>query len=140
MEIRMDAQSTCEWRHIEVYEFGGFRLEVAERRLTQGTLRVHLAPKTYDLLVALVRHPGHLVTKRELLGRVWPNVSVEEGILTVHVSSLRKVLGDITRSPLYIETVSRSGYRFIGAVTPFNDQEVPASERWPFPAFAGARS
>jgi DNA-binding winged helix-turn-helix (wHTH) protein len=101
---------------------------------------VHLAPKTYDVLVALVRRPGHLVTKRELLGRVWPNVSVEEGILTVHVSSLRRVLGDITRSPLYIETVSRSGYRFIAAVTRLNDQDVPASERWSFPAFAGARS
>jgi DNA-binding winged helix-turn-helix (wHTH) protein len=140
MEIRMDAQSTFEWRHSEVYEFGGFRLEVAERRLTHGTLRVHLAPKTYDVLVALVRCPGHLVTKRELLGRVWPTVSVEEGILTVHVSSLRKVLGDITRSPLYIETVSRSGYRFIAAVTRLIDRDVPASEGGSFPAFAGAGS
>src|SRR5436190_10163287 len=141
MEIRMDAQSTFEWRHAEVYEFGGFRLEVAERRLTRGTLRVHLAPKTYDVLVALVRHPGHLVTKDELLRRVWPNVSVEEGILTVHVSGLRKVLGDITRSPLYIETVSRAGYRFIAAVTRLNDQDALVSSRRSFPAFAGgARS
>jgi DNA-binding winged helix-turn-helix (wHTH) protein len=140
MEIRMDAQSTFEWRHAEVYEFGGFRLEVAERRLTQGTQRVHLAPKTYDVLVVLVQHPGHLVTKGELLGRVWPNIAVEEGILTVHISGLRKILGDITRSPLYIETVSRSGYRFIAAVTRLNDLDVPLSARRSFPAFAGARS
>jgi len=137
MEIRMDAQSTFERRHGEVYEFGGFRLEVTERRLTRGTLRVHLAPKTFDVLVALVRRPESLVTKGELLGRVWPNVSVEEGILTVHVSSLRKVLGDITRTPHYIETVSRSGYRFIAAVNRLNDQDVPASGRWSFPDFGG---
>ena len=78
---------------------------------------LHLAPKTYyDVLVTLVRRAGRLVTKRELLERVWPNVFVEEGILTVHISSLRKALGDTRRSPAYIETVSRSGYRFIAAV------------------------
>ena len=121
MEIRMDAQSTFESRgQDEVYEFGGFRLEVRERRLTRGSLRVHLAPKAHDVLVALVRRPGRLITKSELLERVWPDVSVEEGNLTVHVSSLRKVLGDFSRSPAYIETVSRAGYRFIAMVTRLN--------------------
>jgi len=64
-------------------------------------------------------HPGsevRLVTKREILDRVWPDVFVAEGILTVHVATLRRVLGDTRRSPAYIETVSRSGYRFIADV------------------------
>ncbi len=107
----MDVQSRRDGQ--ELYEFGEFTLDVPERCLTRGALPVHLAPKTYDVLVALVRRAGHLVTKRELLDRIWPEVFVEEGILTVHVASLRKALGDMGRLPWYIETVSRSGYRFI---------------------------
>ena len=75
-----------------------------------------LAPKTYDVLVALIRRAGRLVTKHELLEGVWPGVFVDEGILTVHVAALRKALGETRQSPAYIETVSRSGYRFIAAV------------------------
>jgi hypothetical protein len=58
----------------------------------------------------------------EVTLEVWPGVFVDEGILTVHVAALRKVLGDTRRPPAYIETVSRSGYRFIGSVV----QPVPA--------------
>jgi DNA-binding winged helix-turn-helix (wHTH) protein len=93
------------------YEFGEFRLEPGERRLTRGGDAVALPPKTYDVLVALVRRPGELVTKRELLDAVWPDAFVEEGILAVHVSGLRKALGEDT-----IETVARAGYRFRAAV------------------------
>jgi DNA-binding winged helix-turn-helix (wHTH) protein len=59
-----------------------------------------------------VRHAGRLVTKRELLQVVWPDSFVEEGILAVHVSTLRKLLDDRKGGPRSIETVSRSGYRF----------------------------
>jgi DNA-binding winged helix-turn-helix (wHTH) protein len=89
-----------------------------------GVSPVHLAPKTYDVLVALVRRAGRLVTKHELLAGVWPGVFVDEGILTVHVAALRKALGDTRRSPTYIETISRSGYRFIGRVGPAREHEV----------------
>jgi DNA-binding winged helix-turn-helix (wHTH) protein len=85
---------------------------------------VHLAPKTYDVLVALVRRAGRLVTKHELLNGVWPGVFVDEGILTVHVAALRKALGDTRCSPTYIETVSRSGYRFIGSLGPARERGV----------------
>ena len=102
-------------RH-EVYAFGGFKLDVADRRLSIGATTVHLAPKAHDLLVALVRDAGRLVTKQELLSRVWADAFVEEGIIAVHVSSLRKALGDDNRRPSVIETVSRSGYRFIAPV------------------------
>ena len=98
----MDVQSRRDGQ--ELYEFGEFTLDVPERRLTRGAFRVHLAPKTYDVIVALVRRAGHLVTKRELLNRIWPDVFVEEGILTVHVATLRKALGDMRRLPWYIET------------------------------------
>jgi DNA-binding winged helix-turn-helix (wHTH) protein/lipopolysaccharide biosynthesis regulator YciM len=101
----------------EIYEFGEFALEVPERRLLQAGQSVPVTPKAYDLLVVLVRNAGNLVTKRQLLEQVWPESFVEEGILAVHVSSLRKILGHDDGSRRYIETVARSGYRFIGTVT-----------------------
>jgi DNA-binding winged helix-turn-helix (wHTH) protein len=99
-----------------LYEFAPFMLDVPQRDFTCEVERIHLAPKTFEVLVALVTRPHRLVTKRELLDSVWPNVFVAEGILTVHVAALRRVLGDTRRSPAYIETVSRSGYRFIAEV------------------------
>jgi len=99
-----------------VYEFGDFRLEFIERRLSRHGHPIALEPKAYDLLSALVGRGGHLITKRELLDAVWPDAFVEEGILTVHISHLRKALGDSAASPRYIETVARTGYRFIEPV------------------------
>lgn len=101
----------------EVYGFGDYALEVAERRLSMGTTVVPLTPKMYDVLVALVRRAGHLVTKHELLAEVWPDSSVEEGILAVHVSGIRKALGNGASGRQFIETVQGSGYRFVAAVT-----------------------
>src|SRR6266508_3128029 len=100
----------------EIFHFGDFVLEAAERRLTQGGHVIRLSPKTHDVLVALVRQAGRLVTKDELLSRVWADAIVEEGTLTVHISALRKAFGGGTRSGEYIETVSRSGYRFVAPV------------------------
>ena len=101
----------------DTFHFGGFALDTAERRLTQGGKVVRLSPKAHDVLVVLLRQAGHVVTKDELLSRVWPDAIVEEGILTVHVSALRKALGDDRHSREYIETVSRAGYRFIAPVS-----------------------
>src|SRR5512143_773546 len=101
----------------EIHAFGEFVLEVDERRLSKAGRVVPLAPKAHDLLALLVRRAGTLVTKRELLDTIWPDAAVEEGILSVHVSALRKALGDDGAGDKCIETVSRSGYRFIAPVT-----------------------
>ena len=101
----------------ELYTFGEWTLEAAERRLSDGSRVVALAPKAHDVLVYLVRHAGRLVTKAELLEQVWAGAFVEEGILAVHVSALRKTLGDVSASPRIIETVPRAGYRFIARVS-----------------------
>src|SRR5262245_48794749 len=100
----------------EVFHFDEFKLDVRERRLMRGTEAVRLRPKAYDVLVALVQQRGRLVTKGELLKRLWPKSFVEEGNLNVYVSALRKALGEDAHRPIYIETVARSGYRFIAAV------------------------
>jgi DNA-binding winged helix-turn-helix (wHTH) protein/Tfp pilus assembly protein PilF len=76
---------------------------------------IALAPKTCDVLIALLRNAGRLVSKDELIRRVWPECFVEENILAVHISSLRKALGE----PTWIETAPRVGYRFVkSAATP----------------------
>ena len=70
---------------------------------------MRLAPKAHDVLALLLRQAGHLVTKDALLSQVWPDACVEEGILTVHISALRKAFGDDKRASGYIETVPQIG-------------------------------
>ena len=109
----------------EVFHFDEFTLDVRERRLLRGAEVVRVSPKAYDVLVALVQQRGRLVTKDELLSAVWPESFVEEGGLTVHMSALRKALGEDAHRPIYIETVAGSGYRFIAAVRFDSGNETP---------------
>ena len=115
----------------EVYEFGPYALDVGERRLWNDGHVVPLTPKAHDVLVELVRHAGTLVTKRELLDLVWHDASVEEGVLSVYVSALRKHLGDSGEAAVYIETVPRAGYRFAASVKRRPVPAEPLSMRWP---------
>jgi TolB-like protein/DNA-binding winged helix-turn-helix (wHTH) protein/Tfp pilus assembly protein PilF len=97
-----------------IYTFGEFRLDVADRRLWRGQTHIHLAPKTFEVLAALASRPNQVLTKSELLERVWPGTFVEEGVLAVNVSALRKVLAD--GGGAEIETVAKVGYRFVADV------------------------
>src|SRR5215208_1100074 len=99
-----------------LYEFGPFLLDPAERVLMREGQPVPLTPKAFDLLVVLVENGGHLLGKKDLMEAVWPDSFVEEGNLTFTVSSLRKALGEDRKEPQYIETVPRSGYRFVADV------------------------
>lgn len=107
------SSETADRNSQEIYEFGPFRLEPAERKLLRGDEVVALTPKVFDMLVMLVRHSGHLLEKDDLIRSLWPDSFVEEGNLSNNVFVLRKALG-IDRE--YIETVPRRGYRFVGAV------------------------
>src|SRR2546421_12359409 len=98
------------------YEFGEFRLDVAQRVIFRAGQAVPLAPKVLDPLLALVERSGTLVTKDELMARLWPDSFVEEANLTQNVFQLRKVLGEAQSGSNYIETVPRRGYRFVGKV------------------------
>ena len=95
------------------YEFGRFRLKVAERVLLREGELVPLTPKVFDILVTLVEHGGQVVAKDDLMRRVWPNTFVEEGNLTQNISLLRKALGESPGGVQFIETVPRRGYRFV---------------------------
>jgi DNA-binding winged helix-turn-helix (wHTH) protein/TolB-like protein/lipoprotein NlpI len=100
----------------QAFEFGDFVLVPKERLLICGGEPVSLTAKAFDLLVALVRRSGHLVTKDELFAEVWPNTFVQETNLTVNISALRKALERGSNGNGIIQTVSGRGYRFMAPV------------------------
>ena len=116
-------------RHL--YEFGPFRLDATERLLLRDHQHIPLTPKSFETLLALVEHGGHLIDKDELMKKVWPNTFVEEVNLAKNVSSLRKILGGEQCDP-YIETIPKRGYRFIAGV-----REVWAEDSAPIAAEPG---
>jgi DNA-binding winged helix-turn-helix (wHTH) protein/predicted ATPase len=98
------------------YEFGPFRLDPGERRLSREGQPITLRAKIFDTLCVLVEAHGHLVDKDELIHRVWPDAVVEEGNLAHNISALRKTLGEPATGQKYIETVPGRGYRFVAEV------------------------
>jgi DNA-binding winged helix-turn-helix (wHTH) protein/TolB-like protein/Flp pilus assembly protein TadD len=99
-----------------LYEFGDFVLNPANHSLVCGGRSVGLTPKSFEILVTLIERNGRLVTKDDLMKKIWPDSFVEEANLTVNVSALRKALGDTPEHQQYIETVPKLGYRFIAPV------------------------
>lgn len=98
--------------------FGPFELNVAERSLSKAGQILPLGGRAYDILIALLENAGEVVPKSELIAKVWPDVTVEEGSLRVHLSALRKTLGDGQFGNKYIANIQGRGYRFIAPVTP----------------------
>lgn len=100
----------------EIYEFGPFLLDPAERVLSCEGIPISLTPKAFDTLFVLVCNPGHMLTKDELLKQVWPDSFVEEVNLAVNISMIRKALGENPPDYRYIATVPGRGYRFVAEV------------------------
>src|SRR5271155_5729736 len=100
----------------EMYEFGAFSIDPEERLLTRDGTALSLTPKVFDTLLYLVRNPGRILTKDELLKEIWPDTFVEEVNLAVNISTLRKVLGENPQDGRYIATVAGRGYRFVADV------------------------
>jgi len=111
-----------------LYEFGPFRLDAGERLLLRDGENVPLMPKTFDLLVALVEHHGHLLEKDELMKLVWPDTFVEESNLSYNISLIRKALGDGENGQKYIETVPKRGYRFVAGVRELGAEQAEIPE------------
>src|SRR6267142_5161891 len=96
--------------------FGPFRLDTAQGTLLRDGQPVRLSSRPREILLVLVERAGELVKKRELISRVWPGICVEESVLRVHISVLRKILGDGTPGIRYVENITGLGYRFIAPV------------------------
>ncbi|HEV8484863.1 MAG TPA: winged helix-turn-helix domain-containing protein [Blastocatellia bacterium] len=109
----------------KTYEFGPFCLNAAERLLWRDGETVPVAPKVFDTLVVLVENAGRLVTKDDLMSKLWPDTFVEEGTLTRNISDLRKTLGEAAGGERYIETVPRHGYRFVAPLRQLSEETAP---------------
>ncbi len=112
-------------------EFPPFRLDTVNQCLWRGEgpaeERILLAPKAFAVLRYLVEHSGRLVTHDELFEALWPKTYVQPEVLKSHIAAIRAVLGDDARKPIFIETQSRRGYRFIAPVT----EDAPARSSRP---------
>jgi DNA-binding winged helix-turn-helix (wHTH) protein/Tfp pilus assembly protein PilF len=120
---------------MSVYEFGPFRLDADQLLLFEGGEPVALGPKVVETLLALIEHPGEVLTKSALLDRIWPEGYVDEANLAQNVYVLRKVLRgrwDVEA----IETIPRRGYRFVAPVAKV--EAVQVSRALPLPVAAAA--
>src|SRR5664279_3244689 len=104
-------------RHGDEITFGQFRLSLAERLLERSGSRVQLTARALDVLVALIERAGEVVSKKELMARVWSDVTADEGSLRFHIVALRKALGEGQAGARYITTVSGRGYCFVTPVS-----------------------
>ncbi|MFL6353954.1 MAG: winged helix-turn-helix domain-containing protein [Bryobacteraceae bacterium] len=115
----------------ELYEFGPFRVDPEKQALLRGSELITLNPKTFQLLLVLVRHGNEIVTKDELMKSIWPDTFVEETNLTRNIFALRKALGDNEQNR-YIITVPGQGYRLA--------EEVRLVSKWDLRLFAASHS
>ena len=107
------------------YRFGKFTLHAGDHRLSSDGSEIYLRPKTYETLLYLVEHQGHLVTKNDLLQTLWSDVAVTDNALTRCIKEARAALGDEVGCPAFVRTIPRLGYEFIAEVEPSNG---PAEE------------
>jgi DNA-binding winged helix-turn-helix (wHTH) protein len=107
--------------------FGEFELDEANASLLRGGKPLALSPTPFNVLCALARQPGVLLTKDALLDTVWGHQFVSESVLKTAISDLRTALGDDPRQPRVIETVPRRGYRFIAVPSSIAAPRQPAS-------------
>jgi predicted ATPase/DNA-binding winged helix-turn-helix (wHTH) protein len=97
----------------EIVSFGPYRVRAIERLLLRDGTPIEIGGRALDILIALTDRAGQIVSKRELMDRVWPGVTVEEAALRVHIAALRRVLGDGQDGSRYIVNVPGRGYSFV---------------------------
>jgi predicted ATPase/DNA-binding winged helix-turn-helix (wHTH) protein len=113
----------------DVVSFGPFRLFAAERLLKKGDEPLPLGGRALDILITLVGRAGEVVSRKELISRVWPDVTVEEANLRVHIAGLRKALADGREGARYVANVPGRGYCFVAPVTYSTEQRsLPRGE------------
>ena len=95
------------------FVFAAFSLDAASGSLFRGSEKTGLRAKSFALLRYLLEHPHRVVTKEELRAAIWPQSRVVDAALKVSVLEIRKALGDRAVNPKYVQTVGRTGYRFI---------------------------
>ena len=112
---------------VEAYVFAEWRVEPGRGRLLRQNETVALEPQGFDILVLLLENGDRLVSKDEILARIWPDSHVTDNALTRAIARLRKTLGDSARQPMYIETVHSRGYRFLAPAEIVRTPNRPAT-------------
>ncbi len=100
----------------KIASFGPFRLHATERLLEKNGTALKIGSRAFDILIALVEHAPEVVSKRDLIRRVWGQLVVDEVNLRFHVAALRKRLGEGDSSVSYITNIPGRGYCFAGGV------------------------
>ena len=108
----------------KTFSFAEFEVDAAKRLLLKDGQPVALNPKTFDLLLTLIENRGEVVHKNDLLDKVWENQFVEENNLTVHISALRKVLGERKNEHRFLVTVPGKGYKFVAELNEESSGEI----------------
>ena len=109
--------------------FGPFRLLPDQRLLLEGDSPVRLGSRALDILTALVESAGEMVSKSDLIARVWPDTFVEESALRVHIAGLRRALGDGQPGRRYLANVPGRGYHFVAPITRSEPELLPAESK-----------
>lgn len=114
-----------------VFRFSNVEVHERELQLKRAGEALPIEPKAFRVLIHLLRNPGRLISKNELLNAGWGDTAVTENSLTRNVALLRRLLDDDTRAPRYIETVSTVGYRFICPVESVEDPRTNSNSENP---------
>jgi len=102
----------------QIFRFGPFQLDLYAGHLRRAEVSIPLRPKTWAVLRFLVENAGRLVSKNEILDRLWDGEAVSDTVVGISIAELRRALDDGARRPQYIETVYGRGFRFIGVIEP----------------------
>ncbi len=121
---------------MEGFISGEWTISPTRNLLVRGGEEVRVEPRVMDVLVHLAGRAGEVVSKEELVERVWEGRYVTDDVLTVTIYALRKALGDEARRPRYVETVSRRGYRWIAPVEAAEPESAPLHTAAPPPVEA----
>jgi DNA-binding winged helix-turn-helix (wHTH) protein len=108
--------------------FGPFELSVGERVLRRDGRILPLGNRALDILTYLANRPGEVISKQELMDRIWSDVTVEEGSLRVHIAAIRKAIGDGQVGNRYIANIKGRGYSFVGTVVRLGDGKGGGSD------------
>jgi DNA-binding winged helix-turn-helix (wHTH) protein len=100
------------------FALAGWRVQPSLNRLSRGDTIRRIEPKMMDVLVALARRPGEVLSKDQLADAVWPGLFITEAVITRAIAGLRRALEDDARAPRYIETIAKRGYRLVAAPQP----------------------
>lgn len=106
----------------KLYTFNDFTLDTSLRQLSNNGARINISSKAFDILLYLIENHSKIVLKEELFEAIWTNSFVEENNLPVHISALRRVLGDKRGESHYIKTISGKGYIFVAPIVDRTDE------------------